>query len=68
MLGAVSGFRFRYAFPKEMGFLEESGEYPLLFGRFYPRIKERLRGYLGSERRMKFGMGVFRHYPELDRQ
>ena len=25
-----------------------------------------LRGYLASDRRLPFGDGIFRHYPELD--
>lgn len=45
-------------------------DYPLLSEIFYPSFKEesRVKEYLASERRLKFGNGVFRQYPELDRQ
>jgi glutathione S-transferase len=57
-----------YAFPKEMKARE--GDYPLIFTKFYPEIKEEkgIKEYLSSGRRLKFSQrGVFRHYPELDR-
>jgi glutathione S-transferase len=58
----------KFAFPKEMEAREK--EFPLLFGTFYPSVQELpgLKEYLASERRKPYSMGVFRHYPELDRQ
>lgn len=57
-----------FAFPNEMA--ARRAEFPELFEKFYEGLKERkwLREYLGSERRLAYSMGVFRHYPELDRQ
>jgi len=62
----LSGLEF--AFPKEIG--ARKGDYKLLFGMFYESVKEQsgLKEYLASERRKPFSMGIFRHYPELDRQ
>lgn len=62
---AVDGVSF--AFPKAVEKLRGSGKYEKVFG-LYERVKgrERIKEYLGSERRQKFGMGVYRHYPELD--
>jgi len=56
-----------YAFPKAFENLRKSGEYAKVFG-LYERVKERenIKAYLGSERRTKFSMGIYRHYPELD--
>jgi glutathione S-transferase len=58
----------KFAFPKEMEAREI--DYAILFGTFYPSVQEQsgLKEYLASERRKPFSMGVFRHYPELDRQ
>jgi glutathione S-transferase len=58
----------KYAFPKEIKAREK--EFPLLFGTLYQAIKEekRIKEYLASNRRLKYSMGIFRHYPELDRQ
>jgi glutathione S-transferase len=62
----LSGLLF--AFPKEME--ARRGDYKLLFGTFYPSVQEHsgLKEYLASDRRLPFSNGVFRHYPELDRQ
>lgn len=62
----LSGLEF--AFPKEMEV--RKGEFELLFGTFYGSVKEAsgVKEYLASDRRQPFSMGVFRHYPELDRQ
>ncbi|KAJ4989046.1 glutathione s-transferase [Stagonosporopsis vannaccii] len=62
----LSGLEF--AFPKEME--ARKGEFELLFGKFYHSVKEAsgVKEYLASDRRQPFSMGVFRHYPELDRQ
>ena len=45
-------------------------EFPLLFDTFYPSLKQEawLKKYLDSKKRKPYSMGVFRHYPELDRQ
>lgn len=62
----VDGLHF--AFPKEME--ARKGDYPLLFEKFYPGIREEkgLKEYLSSDRRLKFSNGLFRAYPELDRE
>lgn len=58
----------KFAFPKELEAREK--DFPVLFGTFYPSVQEQsgLKEYLASERRKPYSMGVFRHYPELDRQ
>ena len=57
-----------FAFPKEMEARKK--EFPELLETFYENVKEEkgLKEYLASERRLPYSMGVFRHYPELDRQ
>jgi len=57
-----------FAFPNEMK--ARKSEFPDLFGTFYENIKQEggLKEYLNSKRRLPYSMGVFRHYPELDRQ
>ncbi|KAF1923759.1 glutathione S-transferase [Didymella exigua CBS 183.55] len=62
----LSGLLF--AFPKEME--ARKSDYKLLFGTFYDSLRETsgVKEYLASDRRKPFNMGVFRHYPELDRQ
>jgi glutathione S-transferase len=57
-----------FAFPKEMEVRRK--EFPGLLGGFYEGIREEggLKEYLGSERRLPYSEGIFRHYPELDRQ
>jgi len=57
-----------FAFPKEMEARKK--EFPLIFTKFYPGIKEEkgIKGYLASGRRLGYSNGIFRHYPELDRQ
>jgi len=57
----------KYAFPKAMARLEKEGKYKGIFElvetvKNRPKIKE----YLASERRQKYSMGIYRHYPELD--
>jgi glutathione S-transferase len=57
-----------YAFPKALSGLES--ELPLLFA-LKARVasRPRIAAYLASERRIPFNQhGLFRHYPELDRQ
>jgi glutathione S-transferase len=58
----------KFAFPKEVEAREK--DYELLFGTFYLSVQEQsgLKEYLASDRRKPFSMGIFRHYPELDRQ
>lgn len=61
----LSGLEF--AFPNEVKATKK--DYPLLFGSFYDNIVQTkgIKDYLESKRRLPFGMGVYRHYPELDR-
>ncbi|KAI4124597.1 MAG: hypothetical protein LQ338_004716 [Usnochroma carphineum] len=58
-----------FAFPKAVERLRGSGEYEGVW-KLYERVKgmEEVRAYLGSERRMKYGNGIWRHYPELDEE
>ncbi|KAK5109187.1 hypothetical protein LTR62_007272 [Meristemomyces frigidus] len=57
-----------FAFPKEMEARRK--EFPALFEELYPAVQEveGIRQYLASERRLAYSSGVFRYYPELDRQ
>lgn len=57
-----------FAYPKELE--ARRADYPLLFDTFYPSFKEEkgIKEYLASDRRLPYSMGLFRHYPELDRQ
>lgn len=57
----------KFAFPKEMEVREK--EFKLLFETFYLSVQKQkgLKEYLASDRRQPYGMGIFRHYPELDR-
>lgn len=57
----------QYAFPNELKARKK--DYPLLFDTFYDNIAHTkgISEYLQSERRLPFGNGIFRHYPELDR-
>ena len=56
-----------YALPNAMGRLRKEAKYEEVFG-LYDRIKERenIKAYLASDRRQKYGMGIYRNYPELD--
>lgn len=56
-----------HAFPKAVARLRATGEYDGVFG-LYERVKGRkeVKEYLESERRQKYGNGIWRHYPELD--
>jgi len=60
--------RLFFAFPKEMA--ARAAEFPLVFTKFYPALKDdgKVKAYLASERRLPYSMGLYRHYPELDRQ
>lgn len=56
-----------FAFPKELAARKK--ELPELLGAFYDGIKSEngLKDYL-IKRRLPYSMGIFRHYPELDRK
>ena len=56
-----------YAFPKCLASLRKSGKCDKVFA-LYDRVKglERIKTYLESDRRMKYGLGIYRYYPELD--
>lgn len=56
-----------FAFPKCMDRLKQSGKYDQVFA-LHGRVKEResIKKYLESDRRQKYSMGIYRHYPELD--
>jgi glutathione S-transferase len=58
----------KFAFPKELE--ARSKDFPLIFETFYPNFKEEpgIKDYLSSDRRLKYSQGIFRYYPELDRQ
>jgi glutathione S-transferase len=55
----------RFAFPQRMATL--AGQYPKV-RRLYERVAAlpELQVYLASDRRVPYGDGIFRHYPELD--
>jgi len=57
----------KHAFPKAMAKLEVSGNYRRVF-ELYKAVKERpnIKKYLESDRRQKYALGIYRHYPELD--
>jgi glutathione S-transferase len=57
-----------FAFPKEIAARKE--EFPTVLGTFYESVKEEkgIKAYLESGRRLEFSMGLFRKYPELDRE
>lgn len=57
-----------YSFPKEIEARRK--EFPELFGKFYESVRNErgLKEYLESVRRMPYSEGIFRYYPELDRQ
>jgi len=57
-----------FAFPKEMEVRKK--EFKDLLVTFYEGVngEKGIKEYLASERRLEYSMGIFRHYPELDRQ
>ncbi|KAK2052795.1 glutathione S-transferase domain-containing protein [Colletotrichum caudatum] len=59
----------KFAFPNALKRLEGSGDYKGVFG-LYDAVKERpkIKEYLASDRRQKYGDGIYRHYPELDEE
>lgn len=56
-----------FAFPNAVRKLRQGGEYKGVWG-LYERIRglESVKAYLGSERRLGYSNGVWRHYEELD--
>lgn len=56
-----------YAFPKCVERLRGSGKYEKVF-ELHEKVaqRENVKKYLESERRQKYSMGIYRHYPELD--
>jgi glutathione S-transferase len=61
----VDGVKFM--FPNALARLEKEGNYKSVFG-LYRSVQERpkIKEYLESERRQKYSLGIYRHYPELD--
>jgi glutathione S-transferase len=57
----------KFMFPKAMAKFEAEGKYPKVFA-LHDAVKERprIKAYLESSRRQKYGMGIYRHYEELD--
>lgn len=57
----------KFMFPNAMLKLETSGDYDRVFA-LHAAVKERpnIKAYLASDRRQEYGMGIYRHYPELD--
>ena len=56
-----------HAFPNRCAAVRESGKYSKVYA-LYDRVKAlpKVKAYLESERRKPYGMGIYRHYPELD--
>ena len=56
-----------YAFPNAVSKLEKEGKYDGVFA-LVQRVRsmENIKAYLESDRRQKYSMGIYRHYPELD--
>jgi glutathione S-transferase len=54
-------------FPKAMAKLQREGKHDRVFA-LYDAVKERprIKAYLESGRRQKYGMGIYRYYEELD--
>ncbi len=56
-----------YAFPKAIDRCKTSGRYDGVFALYDAvRARPRIAAYLASDRRQKYSMGIYRHYPELD--
>lgn len=55
----------RHAFPRRMVSLTPKLKHVLALHEDVSALPE-LKSYLGSDRRLPFGDGIFRHYPELD--
>ncbi|KAH8178807.1 glutathione S-transferase domain-containing protein [Sarocladium implicatum] len=56
-----------FAFPKTFGEMRKSGKYNGVF-QLVDAVKQRpnIKTYLASDRRAKYSMGIYRHYPELE--
>jgi len=54
-----------FAFPRRMGALKKLGKHDKTFN-LLEHVRNGLQHYLKSDRRQKFSMGLYRHYPELD--
>ena len=54
-----------FAFPKCVEKVKQGGKYEKVWG-LYERVKGEVKGYLESERRQKYSMGIYRYYEELD--
>lgn len=56
-----------HAFPKRVAALKAAGKYDAVFA-LAERVKEEpgIKEYLNSGRRQPYGLGIFRHYEELD--
>jgi len=63
LFGALTGVQ--HSFPKNMKRLEE--KIPLIYA-LQKRVSEvpTVKEYMASKRRLPYGHGIFRHYPELD--
>ncbi|KAF7549124.1 hypothetical protein G7Z17_g6609 [Cylindrodendrum hubeiense] len=59
----------KYAFPKSIEKLQKSGKYDGVF-KLYDTVKElpNINKYLESKRRIPYGDGIFRYYPELEEE
>jgi glutathione S-transferase len=56
----------KFAFPKATGKIEE-GKFNLVFELYESvKSKSRIKEYLASERRQKYGMGIYKYSAELD--
>jgi glutathione S-transferase len=57
----------KFMFPKAVKKLEDSGDYKGVFA-LYEAVKEQpnIKAYLQSDRRQKYGQGIYRYYEELD--
>ncbi|KAJ9476758.1 Glutathione-S-transferase [Pseudozyma hubeiensis] len=61
----IDGLQF--AFPKYMQKLKDGNKYSHVFA-LHQDIKDELKEYLESKRRLPYSNGVYRHYPELDEE
>ncbi|KAL2072033.1 hypothetical protein VTL71DRAFT_11376 [Oculimacula yallundae] len=59
----------KHAFPNAVKRIQTEGKFSKVFA-LYERVQERpnIKNYLASERRQAYGMGIYRHYPELDEE
>ena len=58
-----------FAFPVAVGRMRQGGRFERVFG-LCERVRgrENIRAYLESGRRLGYGNGIYRHYPELDEE